>query len=71
MAAVFLALPYAAYSWESVLWAFLLFRAFDTIKPFPLRRLERLPEGWGVMADDFGATVYTVLILKFFVRLMN
>ncbi|MCX6573743.1 MAG: phosphatidylglycerophosphatase A [Candidatus Aminicenantes bacterium] len=35
--------------------AFALFRFFDIIKPWPIRRLERLPGGWGIMADDVGA----------------
>lgn len=63
MAAVMWSLPHVASSWILVLWAFILFRAFDTIKPFPLRWLERLPEGWGVMADDLGASLYTVAAL--------
>ncbi len=44
-----------------------LFRFFDVVKPFPLRRLEHLPGGWGIMLDDLGAAVYTtavVLILQ-------
>lgn len=48
--------------------AFFSFRFFDILKPFPLRRLEKLPGGWGVMSDDIGAGLYTliiVLILKF------
>jgi phosphatidylglycerophosphatase A len=35
--------------------SFALFRFFDIIKPWPIRRLERLPGGWGIMADDVGA----------------
>jgi phosphatidylglycerophosphatase A len=31
---------------------FILFRAFDILKPYPIRRLERLPGGWGIVADD-------------------
>ncbi|MBL7075598.1 phosphatidylglycerophosphatase A [candidate division KSB1 bacterium] len=42
---------------------FLLFRVLDIVKPFPLKRLERLPRGWGVMLDDVGAGIYTNLIL--------
>jgi phosphatidylglycerophosphatase A len=38
-----------------VVLAFVFFRVFDIVKPFPLRRLERLPGGWGIMADDVGA----------------
>ena len=43
--------------------AFVLFRLFDTVKPPPLERLARLPGGWGIMMDDLGASVYTVLVL--------
>jgi len=38
-----------------VLAAFLLFRAFDVLKPWPIRTLERLPGGWGIVADDLAA----------------
>jgi phosphatidylglycerophosphatase A len=43
--------------------AFLLFRLFDIWKPFPIRRLERLPGGIGIMADDLLAGVYAALVL--------
>jgi phosphatidylglycerophosphatase A len=43
--------------------AFLLFRIFDTLKPPPARRLESLPHGWGVLADDLMAGVYAALTL--------
>ena len=43
--------------------AFLLFRLFDIMKPPPLKRLARLPGGWGIMADDLGATFYAGLAL--------
>ncbi|HVN74948.1 MAG TPA: phosphatidylglycerophosphatase A [Thermoanaerobaculaceae bacterium] len=36
---------------------FLLFRIFDVLKPWPIRRLERLPGGWGIVADDIAAGV--------------
>ena len=42
---------------------FLLFRFFDILKPFPIRRLEKLPGGVGVMADDVGAGIYALLVL--------
>ena len=35
-----------------ILGGFLLFRALDILKPFPIDRFERLPGGWGIMADD-------------------
>jgi phosphatidylglycerophosphatase A len=43
---------------------FLLFRAADVVKPFPANRLERLPGGLGVMADDAMAAVYANLALR-------
>lgn len=35
--------------------ALALFRVFDVLKPWPIRRLEKIPNGWGVVADDFAA----------------
>ena len=43
--------------------AFALFRIFDIWKPFPLHHFQKLPGGWGVVADDLGAGVYAGLIL--------
>lgn len=42
---------------------FALFRLADIAKPFPARELERLPGGWGIMADDCAAGVYAALAL--------
>ena len=44
--------------------AFVLFRAFDIVKPFPVRRFERLPGGIGIMADDLAAGVYANVALR-------
>jgi phosphatidylglycerophosphatase A len=43
---------------------FVLFRITDVIKPYPAARFERLPGGWGVMADDAMAAVYANLALR-------
>jgi phosphatidylglycerophosphatase A len=43
--------------------SFVLFRAFDILKPWPARSLERLPGGWGIMADDLVAGLYANLLL--------
>jgi phosphatidylglycerophosphatase A len=48
----------AAPSVAGILAAFILFRVFDIFKPYPIRRLERLPAGLGVMADDALAGIY-------------
>lgn len=45
-----------------VLALFGLFRVFDVWKPFPIRQLERLPGGWGIVADDLAAGLYANLI---------
>jgi phosphatidylglycerophosphatase A len=54
--------PIAGPGWMLV--AFVLFRAFDIVKPFPVNRLERLPGGIGIMADDLAAGVYANLALR-------
>ena len=50
-------------NWKSWLLAFALFRIFDIWKPAPVRQLEKLPGGWGIMADDAMAGVYGALIM--------
>ena len=47
-------------NWRHALIALVLFRLFDMTKPFPLRRLEDLPEGWGIVLDDVGAGLYAL-----------
>jgi phosphatidylglycerophosphatase A len=44
--------------WRGAAIAFVLFRLFDITKPFPIRRIERLPGGWGIVFDDVGAGLY-------------
>lgn len=51
-------------SWPFILAGFLLFRAFDIWKPFPIRNLEVLPGGLGVCADDIVAGVYAGICLS-------
>lgn len=43
--------------------ALLLFRLFDITKPWPARRLERLPGGWGIMLDDVAAGVFALVVM--------
>jgi phosphatidylglycerophosphatase A len=42
---------------------YFLFRLFDTVKPWPSYRLEELPAGWGILADDLMAGVYAGIAL--------
>ena len=49
---------------------FVLFRLFDISKPWPIRRLEKYPAGWGILADDLLAGVYSFIILQIFIRFL-
>ena len=53
-------------TWRSTLGVlavqFFLFRVFDVLKPPPARQLEKLPAGWGILADDLAAAVYANLV---------
>lgn len=49
-------------NWRHALIALVLFRLFDITKPFPVRRLERLPAGWGIVFDDVAAGLYALAI---------
>lgn len=57
---VFLFVPL---TWFSAVAGFAWFRVFDILKPWPIRRVERLPAGLGIMADDFVAAVYAAAAL--------
>jgi phosphatidylglycerophosphatase A len=49
--------------WEHWLAAFLLFRLFDAAKPYPIRVFERLPGGYGVLADDAAAGLCGMIVI--------
>lgn len=57
----FLACPIV---WRALLAGFILFRVFDILKPPPVRSLEKLPEGTGIVVDDLGAGVYGLIVLQ-------
>jgi phosphatidylglycerophosphatase A len=59
-----IALIAAPVRWKTLLAGFILFRVFDIVKPPPLRRLEKIPQGAGIMLDDVGAGLYALLILQ-------
>ena len=48
----------------SIVFAFLLFRAFDIVKPYPIRRLEKLESGLGIVIDDLAAGAYAAVVLS-------
>jgi phosphatidylglycerophosphatase A len=61
-----IAITGAPLHWKYLLAGFILFRSFDIVKPFLLRRLEKLPEGTGIMMDDVGAGLYALVLLQIF-----
>ncbi len=54
--------PFWIQTWWSIASAFILFRLFDIWKPYPIRRLEALESGLGIMADDLLAGVYALIV---------
>lgn len=59
-----IALIAAPLSWKTFLAGFILFRAFDIVKPPPVRQLEKLPEGTGIVIDDVAAGLYALGVMQ-------
>ena len=57
-----IALVLSPVDWRHGLIALALFRLFDITKPFPVRRFERLPAGWGIVFDDVAAGLYALVV---------
>jgi len=53
-------------AWFPILIGFLLFRIFDIAKPFPIKKVETLPSGWGIMMDDIVAAIYAGVIINLY-----
>ncbi len=74
-AVTFLAAPFFVEAFSSrqilvtVMLGFLLFRLFDIFKPFFIYRIQKLPEGWGILADDLLAGVYAAVVLQISIML--
>ena len=51
-------------SWKSLLLGFILFRGFDIVKPPPVRQIENLPGGFGIVLDDVGAGLYALAVMQ-------
>ena len=64
VAGQWITLLFAPVSWKTLLLGFILFRVFDILKPPPVRQLERLPEGTGIVVDDVGAGLYALLAMQ-------
>ena len=63
-----LSLLFIPFNLKLVIIGFLLFRLFDTLKPYPAGRLEKLRGGLGIMSDDLIAGLYTNFVLQVALR---
>lgn len=61
---VWITMIWIPFSWQTLLAGFCLFRLFDIWKPLGIRRLEAIPNGWGVMLDDVAAGIYANVCLQ-------
>ncbi|TAL35693.1 MAG: phosphatidylglycerophosphatase A [Spirochaetes bacterium] len=59
-----------SFCWKTALAAFLLFRIFDILKPFPAKRLQELDGGIGIVVDDIIAGIYTNITILVALRLI-
>lgn len=64
VAGQWITLLFAPVSWKTLLAGFILFRGFDILKPPPVRQLERLPEGTGIVVDDVAAGIYALAVMQ-------
>lgn len=64
VAGQWLTLLFVPLTWKTTAVGFILFRGFDIVKPPPVRQLEKLPEGTGIVADDLAAGAYALAILQ-------
>jgi len=55
-------------AWKTFLAGFILFRVFDIFKPPPVRQLEKLPEGIGIVLDDVAAGLYALVVMQLLLR---
>jgi phosphatidylglycerophosphatase A len=63
IAAFTIVFAFAPVTWTTAAIGLVWFRVFDIAKPWPISRLERLPGGWGIMADDLLAGVFAAAAL--------
>jgi phosphatidylglycerophosphatase A len=69
LAGQWIACAFAPVSFLAFLLAFILFRIFDILKPWPISKLEKLPGGVGIMADDIGAALAAGVIIAILAHL--
>jgi phosphatidylglycerophosphatase A len=64
VAGQWITLLFVPVTWKTLAVGFILFRGFDIVKPPPVRQLEKLPEGTGIVVDDVGAGIYALAVMQ-------
>lgn len=64
VAGQWITLLFAPVTWKTLLAGFILFRGFDIVKPPPVRQLEKLPGGTGIVLDDVAAGVLALVVMQ-------
>jgi phosphatidylglycerophosphatase A len=64
VAGQWITLLFVPVSWKTLLAGFILFRGFDILKPPPVRQIERLPDGTGIVVDDVAAGIYALIVMQ-------
>ncbi|MEN8192948.1 MAG: phosphatidylglycerophosphatase A [Bacteroidota bacterium] len=57
------------YLWY-ILFAFVIWRILDILKPFPVNIIEKLNGGWGIMLDDIMAGIYSLILVHIFIYII-
>lgn len=65
----FIALFLLSPQWTICGATFILFRFFDIVKPFPIKKVETLPGGFGIMLDDIVAAIFAGILINLFLLL--
>jgi len=65
----FIAMFLLSPQWTICAASFLLFRFFDIVKPFPIKRVEMFPGGFGIMLDDIVAAIFTGILINSYLLL--
>lgn len=69
VAGQWITLLFAPVSWKTLLAGFILFRGFDIVKPPPVRQLEKLPSGTGIVLDDVAAGGFALIVMQLLLHL--
>lgn len=69
VAGQWITLLFAPVAWKTLVAGFILFRGFDMVKPPPLRQLEKLPWGSGIVLDDVAAGFYGLAVMQLLLHL--